>query len=219
LAAKQKQTMKVRTEHSERTRGSRGPLRLHLVVSAACSPGAGPVLEGCLGLAGYPALRIVALAETGTQGLLGAVIGARRDRNEAPLARRLVPLLTKGMLALADRACDSGGLLSAIAATGAMFPVRGTSTRKPPVLRLLDDGSCLSDPDGRQVRIIEADLNVTGTGGSRIGDRCRLITTLLDHRRYPAAELIRLYHERWVRHEVAWSEWNAQKEDRLMSVT
>ena len=27
------------------------------------------------------------------------------------------------------------------------------------------------------------------------------------------------YHERWVRHEVAWSEWNSRKEDRLMSVT
>src|SRR5262249_33515895 len=85
-----------------------------------------------LGLAGYPALRIVVLAETGTRGLLGAVIGARGDRNEAPLARRLVPLLAKGMLVLADRAYDSGGLLSAIAATGAMFLCRGTSTRQPP---------------------------------------------------------------------------------------
>src|SRR5262249_3400976 len=116
--------------------------------------------------------------------------------NEAPLARRLVPLLAKGMLVLADRAYDSGGLLSAIAATGAMFLCRGTSTRKPPVLCLLGDGSYLSDLDGLQVRIIEADLAVTGTDGTRIGDRYRLITTLLDHRRYPAAELIQLYPER-----------------------
>jgi hypothetical protein len=42
---------------------------------------------------------------------------------------------------------------------------------------------------------------------------------LLNPRRYPAPALIRLYHERWVRHEVAWSEWNSQKEGRLMSVT
>src|SRR5437773_2574196 len=33
--------------------------------------------------------------------------------------------------------------------------------------------------------------------GTRVGDRYRLITTLLDHERYPAAALIRLYHERW----------------------
>ena len=35
----------------------------------------------------------------------------------------------------------------------------------------------------------------------------------------PAADLARAYHQRWVRHEVAWSEWNSQKEDRLMLVT
>jgi hypothetical protein len=30
-----------------------------------------------------------------------------------------------------------------------------------------------------------------------MGDHYRLITTLLDDRRFPAARLIRLYHERW----------------------
>ena len=45
-----------------------------------------------LGLAGYPAMRIVALAETGTRGLLGAVIGGTGERAEVPLARKLVPL-------------------------------------------------------------------------------------------------------------------------------
>jgi len=60
---------------------------------------------------------------------------------------------------------------------------------------------------------------VTGDDGSRVRGSYRLITTLLDHRRFPAPAVVRLYHERWVRHEVAWSEWSSQKEDRLMSVT
>jgi len=60
---------------------------------------------------------------------------------------------------------------------------------------------------------------LTGADGSRVRDSYRLITTLIDHRRFPAAAVVRLYHERWVRHEVAWSEWNSQKEDRLMLVT
>ncbi len=38
---------------------------------------------------------------------------------------------------------------------------------------------------------------MTGADGSRIADSYRLITTLTDHRRYPAAALVRLYHERW----------------------
>ena len=36
------------------------------------------------GFAGYPALRLLALAETGTRGLLGAVIGAHGDGDEPP---------------------------------------------------------------------------------------------------------------------------------------
>ena len=71
-----------------------------------------------LGLAGYPAMRIVALAETGTRGLPGAVIGGIGERAEVPLARKLVPLLREGMLLLAGRAYDAADLLKEVAATG-----------------------------------------------------------------------------------------------------
>jgi hypothetical protein len=54
------------------------------------------------------------------------------------------------------------------------------------------------------VRIIEAEILVTLADGTRYCGRYRVATTLLDYRRYPAAALIRLYHERWVRHEVAY---------------
>ena len=154
-------------------------------------------LRNRLGLAGYPAMRIVALAETGTRGLLGAVIGGPGERAEVPLARKLVTLLGEGMLLLADRAYDAAGLLSAIAATGAHLLVRGSASRKPGVGQILPDGSYLSQVDGLKVRIIEANLDVHGADGTRIGDSYRLITTLLDWGRYPAGELIRLYRERW----------------------
>src|ERR1019366_2426969 len=52
-------------------------------------------------------------------------------------------------------------------------------------------------------RIIEAEVPVTCADGTRYCGRYRLATTLLDHRRYSAAALIRLYHERW-EHEVAY---------------
>ena len=65
-----------------------------------------------------------------------------------------------------------------------MLLARAKSTRHPPVLGHLPDGSYLSCLDGLAVRIIEA-------------ERYRLITTLTDHHRYPAAALVRLYHERW----------------------
>jgi len=149
------------------------------------------------GLAGYPVLRLMALAETGTRGLLGAAIGSRAERDETGLARRLLHLLRPGMLVLLDRAFDSAAFLAEIAATGAALLARATSTRRPPVLEHLPDGSYRSDLDGLPVRIIEADLAVTGSDGSRIQDCYRLITTLTDYCRYPAAALVRLYHERW----------------------
>src|SRR5260370_41246245 len=98
------------------------------------------------------------------------------------------------MVVLLDRGFDASAFLREVAATGAMLLARGTATRKPPVTGHLPDGSYLSQLDGLPVRIIEADLIVTGADGSRIRDSYRLITTLTDHRRYPAAALIRPYH-------------------------
>ena len=48
-----------------------------------------------------------------------------------------------------------------------------------------------------RARIVEADVTMSGADGSHVGDRYRLITTLLDPQQYPAQTLIRLYHERW----------------------
>jgi hypothetical protein len=64
-----------------------------------------------MGFAGYPALRLMALAETGTRGLLGAALGSAADRDEPTVARRLLPLLHPGMLILLDRAFDANAFL------------------------------------------------------------------------------------------------------------
>ena len=150
-----------------------------------------------MGFAGYLTLRLMALAETGTRGLLGAVLGSAGDRDEACLARRLLHPLRPGMLLLLDRAFDADTFLAEADATGAMLLARARSARNPRVVAHLPDGSYLSDLDGLVVWIIEAGVTITGSDGSRSGDRYRLITTLLDHRRYPALALVRLYHERW----------------------
>jgi hypothetical protein len=154
------------------------------------------------GLAGFPALRLMTLAETGTRGLLGAVLGGKGDGNEVALATRLLGLLGPGMLVLADRAFDSAPFLAQVAGTGAHFLARAKTSRRPQVLAVLPDGSWLTrigdgSGGGLVVRVIDAAIAVTGTDGSRCGDRYRLITTLLDHRRFPAGRLARLYHERW----------------------
>ena len=48
-----------------------------------------------------------------------------------------------------------------------------------------------------RLRIIDAQLTASTVKGLRISERYLLATTLIDHRRHPAADLVALYHERW----------------------
>ncbi len=159
-------------------------------------------LKAALGVTGYPAIELMTLVETGTRALIGAVFGPRAP-GETAYARQLLHLLGPDMLVLTDRGFDAAGFLEAVAGTKAQFLARLTSTRRLPVVARLDDGTFLSRIGALTVRIIEAEVIVTLADGTRYTGRYRLATTLLDHRRYPAGALIRLYHERW-EHEVAY---------------
>jgi hypothetical protein len=149
-----------------------------------------------LGFAGYPMLMLMALTETGTRGLLGAVFGPT-TAGERAYATRLLHLLAPDMLLLHDRGFDSNDFLAAVAATGAQFLVRAKASRRLPVVVVLPDGSYLTRIAGLTLRVIEAQITVTGADGSRVCGFYRLLTTLTDHRTDPAAALVRLYHERW----------------------
>jgi len=154
------------------------------------------------GETGYPALSLMALAETGTRALLGAVFGPAAG-GETGQALGLLHLLDATMLVLTGRGFDGGDFLAAVAATKAQFLARLTSTRRLPVLRHLPDGSYLSVIGGVKVRIITAAVTVTCHDGTSYGGTYRLAATLLDHRAYPAQALMALYHERW-EHEVTY---------------
>ena len=159
-------------------------------------------LTAAAGETGYPVIQLMTLAETGTRALIGAVVGTPAD-GEITWARRLLHLLDESMLVLMDRGFDGATFLAEVAATQAQFLVRLTSTRRPPVLRHLPDGSFTSLIGGVRVRIITASVTVTCADGTSYGDSYRLATTLTDHRAYPANALIALYHERR-EHEVAY---------------
>ncbi len=114
---------------------------------------------------------------------------------ELDQARTLTRSLRPGMLLLADRNYAAVDLLATIAATGADLLIRCKNGRRLPILRRHRDGSWLSRIGTLSVRVLEARISVTTTAGTRTGDY-RLLTTLLDPHLYPAAELVRLYHER-----------------------
>jgi hypothetical protein len=150
-----------------------------------------------------------------------------KGTGEQALARALLGSLRPGMLLLADRNFYGYQLWNAAAGTGAGLLWRVKSSLHLPVVAELPDGSFLahiSDPaavqarirrngdrrrrgsklppetgplPGITVRVIQFWLTVTTEDGGIRTERYRLITTLLDHRACPAAELAACYAWRW----------------------
>jgi hypothetical protein len=153
--------------------------------------------------AGYPSVRLLALVACGTRAVIDAVFGPASGpgAGETSYAARLVDALKAGMIVLLDRNFGAAVLLGRIHGSGADFLLRLKGDRKTPALRRYPDGSYLSIlsgvPGGVQVRVVECEITLTTTNGTHQTGIYRLATSLLDHRAYPAGDLIRLYHQRW----------------------
>jgi Insertion element 4 transposase N-terminal/Transposase DDE domain len=155
------------------------------------------------GESAFPQLRFVALVENGTHVLFGARLG-RTAEGETTLAQAVLSALRPGMLCLADRQFFGHALWLAAAGTGTDLLWRVKHNLRLPREAVLADGSYLttvypSDKDRRhrtggvQVRVVEYRLeDVAGAE-----PLYRLVTSILDPARAPAAELAALYHERW----------------------
>ena len=152
--------------------------------------------QDLLGLPGYPLVQLIVLCETGTRGLLTAVIDST-ERGETTLARRLLNRLDSSILLLADRDFIGAAFLAAVRATGAHYLVRCRADVHLPRLAVLDDGSFLSQRGDQHIRVIEARLTMHCADGTRVSDTYRLVTTLTNPRTDPTDRLVRLYHERW----------------------
>jgi hypothetical protein len=141
---------------------------------------------------GYPQARLLALVACGTRTLIDAVFGPTAS-GETTYAADLLRSLRRGMIVLLDRNFAAAAL---IAATHADALVRVKNGRKLPHLRRYSDGSYLSVLGETRVRVIDCQITIATSAGRRT-EIYRLATTLPGPDRHPAAELIRLYHERW----------------------
>jgi hypothetical protein len=161
-------------------------------------------VSGSRGRSAFPKLRFVSLIETGTKAIFSTKFAGYTESSEMDLAKQVIGDLKKGMLCLADRYYGGFPIWKKAAATGADLLWRVKTGLTLAVERQLSDGSYLSTlypsssdrrkrTNGIQVRVIEYRLK--GVRGSE--SRYRLITTILDEKLAPAAELAALYHERW----------------------
>ena len=142
-----------------------------------------------------------------------AVLAANLEPYGVPEWQTCQPLLgtlNSGMLCMADRGFDAYAYWRQAQATGAELLWRCANNRQLPVIRLLDDGSYLSElqPPRKDrldnqakpitVRVIEYAI----PGLPQAQPRYRLLSTLLDDKKAPALELAALYHQRWQVEEV-----------------
>jgi hypothetical protein len=147
------------------------------------------------GGSGYPQIRLLALLACGTRTIIDAESGPA-GISELAYAPRLARALHPGMILLLDRGFVSRELIATFAATGAEILMRYTHRRNFPVLARYPDGSYLSTLGSTRVRVIDAEIAITTSTGRR-SSVYRLVTTLLDHHRHPAPDLVTLYHQRW----------------------
>ena len=151
----------------------------------------------------FPQLRLVALVEHGTHALCAAQLGPYAT-HEVTLAADVVPSLTGDMLCLADRGVPGFDLFQQARATGAALVWRAKASQRLPVLEPFPDGSYRSEIRWNShcqsqertpipVRVVACTL--PGTADAAVV--YRLVTTILDAARAPAADLARLSHERW----------------------
>lgn len=149
----------------------------------------------------FPQLRVVALVECGTLAVIDAEHGSIKD-GERELACRLARSMGEGMLVLADRGFPSLTVCRTIAQAGAEFAIRVTSNYNLDPTRRLADGTYLTELRGSAprrgepltVRVIEYSVKDAVTGISEV---FALATSLIDHERYPAEQIARLYPHRW----------------------
>ena len=155
------------------------------------------------GQSAYPQIRFVSLVENGTRVLFGTQMGGY-GTGELDLAKKVLPWLRPDMLCLADRGIFSYELWNQARATQVALLWRIKKNMVLPSEKGLPDGSYLSriyssQADRRRglngvlVRVI--DYRLEGVVGAE--PIYRLVSTILDPDKAPAAELAALYHERW----------------------
>lgn len=162
----------------------------------------------------FPKFMSAVLIELGTHQPLGAQCEqaeAAHATGEISLAKALLGRLPakEPSLLLADRLYGGAGFIHAVSESSAQHCqvlVRVTANRQARVLGALSDGSALvevtlegrsrrkQDRKALRLREIRAEVGREGQGKK---NELRLWTTLLDERRHPAAELARLYAQRW----------------------
>jgi hypothetical protein len=152
------------------------------------------------GKSAFPQMRAVLVITAFTHLVVQAALGPY-STGEMTLAETLLPAMAPGSLVLMDRAYYAYAWLAAIAGRKSFFLVRvkgGERSLKPKKTRKLGKDEWLATLTSPQYLKLDTTLEVRLVKCRVKGfPRLLLATNLLDPFKYPAAEVARLYYERW----------------------
>jgi len=158
------------------------------------------------GEAGYPQLQSVYLVECGTHAIVDAGFWPLHA-SEREGGFRLLRSVHPGMLLMWDCGFHSFDMVkSTHQQRHAHVLARLPAHVKPELVKPLPDGSYLAylrpseyhrRKSGEKILIRVIEYTVTDPVLPGYGEKHRLITSLLNHRLYPALELAQNYHQRW----------------------
>ncbi len=148
----------------------------------------------------WPQLELMMELDPGNR-LPGQIRYGRCHEGPGAMVYEMLAQAKKDELFLLDRELGSLKNLKKIQAQEAHFLARLKADRIFHLERMLEDGSCLGliqaskGKEKLRVRLMEYRISNPQRGNPE--EVHRLVTSLLDDKQYPAAELIGLYHERW----------------------
>ncbi len=156
-------------------------------------------------VAAFPKVRLVILVEAGTHLIFDALMCPYRI-GERVRALRLLRSVTSGMLLMWDRGLHSYAMVQATVDKGCDYLGRISANVKFLAEKPLEDNSYLSwiYPSGKlrkkgykpiQIRVIEYTIEHSENPEEQL--TYRLITSLLDIKKFPAEQLASEYHQRW----------------------
>jgi hypothetical protein len=150
------------------------------------------------GRAAFPKVGVAVMVELGWHNPLAAALGAKGE-SEMVLAKRVLSAQPEQSLLINDRYYGVPELLVGLAAQRQRhFLVRVKKNLTRRLLEVYPDGSALVEiRSGKATRLVREILGRVQRGGCGLATTVRLWTSLLDWRRYPAAELLALYARRW----------------------
>lgn len=161
--------------------------------------------QGGHGTSAFPQVRGVHLVECGTHAIVDCTFWPYHV-SERRGSFRLMRSVQPGWLVMWDGGLHDFDLLQAVLARGSQVLAVLPAGVKPEPVETLADGTQLAyirpnEPPRRKrgekllVRIIK--YRITDPARPGYGRVYRLVTTLLDPVRYPALDLIEVYHQRW----------------------